>query len=47
MTRAEAESIFAKVLLGENDVEYKKLCEAISIAVKDMHMMAEIEEIVK
>lgn len=46
MTRIEAESIFAKVLLNEN-VEYQELYEAISVAVKDMHMMVEIEDIVR
>lgn len=45
MTRTEAETIFAKVLLNEN-VKHQDLCEAISIAVTDMHKMTEIEEIV-
>ena len=50
MTRTEAESIFCKVLLDEmdyyNKAAHQELCEAINLAVGDMHKMTEIEETV-
>ncbi len=46
MTREEAETIFAKVLLDE-EVLHQDLCEAIALAIKDMHKMMDIEEIVR
>lgn len=46
MTREEVETIFAKVLLNE-DVSRQDLCEAIALTIKDVHKMAEIEEVMK
>lgn len=46
MTRKEIETIFAKVLLNE-EVSRQDLCEAIALAIRDVHKMAEIEEVVK
>ena len=45
MTRQKAETIFANVLIdGTFTTELK---EALLLAIKDMHKMAEIEEIVR
>lgn len=45
MTRQKAESIFINVLT--DDTTTSELKEALLIAIKDMHKMAEIEEIVR
>lgn len=45
MTRQKAESIFANVLM--DDTTTYELKEALLLAIKDMHKMAEIEEIVR
>lgn len=45
MTRQKAESIFAKVLM--DDITTPELKEALLLAIKDMHKMVEIEEIVR
>lgn len=46
MTRQDAETVFARYLLGEKTQD-GKLEKAIAIAIKDMHKMAEIESIVR
>lgn len=46
MTREEVETIFAKVLLNE-EVSRQDLCKAIALAIKDVHKIVEIEEVVK
>ena len=46
MTREEAENVFARFMLNEN-VPLESVKEAILCAIKDMHKMIEIENIVE